>query len=57
MARLTSDVNKKDNAGVTPLQLAVKNDNTAAVTALASVPGVDWSVMTKLGETALDWAR
>ena len=57
MARLTSDVNKKDNDGATPLQLAVKKDNTAAVTALANVPDVDWSVRTKLGETALDWAR
>ena len=57
VARLTSDVNKKGRDGDTPLQLAVDRDNTAAVAALASVPNVDWSAMTKLGETALDWAR
>ena len=57
MARLTRDVNKKDNSGWTPLQWAVNNDNTAAVTALASVSAVDWTFRSDQLVTALDWAR
>ena len=53
VARLTSDVNKKDSNGDTPLQLAANKDNTAAMAALASVP----QARTNQGETTLDWAR
>ena len=57
MAALAIDVNKKDNGGWTPLNVAIDNNSKSALAALMEIPAVDWTVKTKDGQSVLDFAR
>ena len=57
VASLSEDVNKLNKEGRTPAQVAVDRSNVGGVLGLLAIPGVEWQVKEKNGDSLLEMAR
>ena len=57
VASLSEDVNKLNKKGRTPAQVAVDRSNVGGVLGLLAIPGVEWQVKEKNGDSLLEMAR